>query len=87
MSDEEVQGQEIGKVFSYFGNIGVAAIKLTGELKVGDKIRIKGATTDFEQEVDSMQIEHDSVEEAKSGDEAGMKVKDKVRPGDKIYRL
>lgn len=85
MSEEE--GQEVGKVFSYFANIGVAAITLTGDLKVGDKIRIKGATTDFEQDVDSMQIEHDKIEEAKSGDEVGMKVKDKVRPGDKVYRL
>lgn len=87
MSDEEVQGQEIGFVFSYFGNIGVAAIELTGELKVGDKIRIKGATTDFEQEVGSMQVDKDSIEEAKAGDKVGMKVKDKVRPHDKVYKV
>jgi len=57
--------KEIGKVSSYFTHVSVAAIELTGKLKVGDKIHIKGHTTDFEQKVDSMQIERKEVKEAK----------------------
>ena len=77
--------KEIGKIFSYFSHIGVAAIKIKSPLKVGDKIHIKGHTTDFEQTVESMQIEHKEVEKAKKGDDLGIKVKDRVRPNDKIY--
>jgi translation initiation factor IF-2 len=80
--------QKIGTVFSYYSKIGVAAIKLTdGSLKVGDKISIEGSTTNFEQEIESIQIEHDSVEEAKKGDDIGIKVSDKVRPHDVVYKL
>ena len=81
----EVKGKEIGNIFSYYSNIGVAAIKLTGILKIGDKIHVKGATTDFEQTVDSMQIEGKDVEKAKKGDDIGIKVKDKVRNNDKVF--
>ncbi len=84
---EEVKGKEVGKVFSYFTHIGVAALKMTGNLKVGDKIRIKGATTDFEQKVDSMQIEGKDVEKVKKGDDVGIKVKDRVRPNDLVYKI
>jgi len=56
-------------------------------LKAGDKIRIKGATTDFEQKVESMQIEHEKVNEAKAGKSIGLKVKDHVREHDKVYKL
>jgi translation elongation factor EF-1alpha len=79
--------KEIGEVFSYYSNIGVAAVKLTGNLKKGDKIRIKGHTTDFEQTADSMQIEHKNVSVAKKGDDLGIKMDDRVRPGDKIYKV
>tara|TARA_Y100000310_G_C20367582_1_gene661945 strand:- start:21 stop:269 length:249 start_codon:yes stop_codon:yes gene_type:complete len=79
--------KEIGEVFSYYSKIGVAAIKLMGVLKRGDKIRIKGHTTDFEQKVNGMQIEHKSVEKAKKGDDLGIKVDDRVRPGDKLYKV
>jgi translation elongation factor EF-1alpha len=65
----------------------VAAVELLDVLKKGDKIHIKGATTDFEQEVDSIQIENNSVEEAKAGDSVGIKVKEKVRPNDKVYKV
>jgi len=82
MADEK----QIGKVFSYFNKIGVAAIKLDGALKVGDTIHIKGHTTDFEQKVESMQIEHKEVKSAKKGDDIGIKVKDRVRPGDIVYK-
>ena len=78
--------KEIGQVFSYFSKIGVAAIKLTSALKVGDKIRIKGNTTDFVQEITSMQIEHEQVKEAGKGDSVGIKVDEKTRPGDLVYK-
>jgi len=77
----------IGKITHYFGNIGVGVIELSGALKVGDKIRIKGGTTDFEQVVDSMQVEHQNIDAAKAGDAAGLKVADKVRTGDEVYQV
>ena len=80
--------EEIGKVASYFSKIGVAAIDITkGTLKIGDKIHIKGHTTDIEQNVDSIQIEHQSVPEAKPGDSIGIKVKDRVRDHDVVYKV
>lgn len=80
--------EEIGKVASYFSKIGVAAIDITkGTLKVGDKIHIKGHTTDIEQDVDLIQIEHQSVPEAKPGDSIGIKVKDRVRDHDIVYKV
>ncbi|MBS3135073.1 translation elongation factor-like protein [Candidatus Woesearchaeota archaeon] len=79
--------KEIGEVFSYYSKIGVAAIKINSALKKGDKIHIKGSTTDFNQTVSSMQIEHKKVDSAKKGDDLGIKVDDRVRPGDKIYKV
>lgn len=81
----EKEKKEIGKVFHFFSNVNVAAIKLSGSLKIGDKIHIKGMTTDFEQKLDSMQIHNKVVKEAKKGDEIGIKVKDKVRPNDAVF--
>ena len=78
---------EVGKVFSYYSKIGVAALKLENELKAGDTIRVKGATTDFTQKVESIQIENAPVNVAKAGDSIGIKVKDKVRSGDVIYKV
>ena len=77
--------KQIGKVMSYFSHVEVAAIKLSGKLKVGDRIHIKGHTTDFEQEIKSMQINREDVEEAKKGDEIGVEAKEKVRPNDAVY--
>ena len=77
--------KEIGEVSTYFSHVGVAAIKLTGKLKVGDKIHVKGHTTDFEQAVDSMQVDRKEIEEAEAGDEVGIKAKDNVRPNDKVF--
>lgn len=85
MAEEEIKGELVGEVFTYFSHVEVAGIKVTGTMRVGDKIRIKGATTDFEQTIDSMQIERQEVQEAKAGDSIGIKVKDKVRGGDKVY--
>ncbi len=78
---------EIGRVNDYFAKIGVAGIDLTATLKVGDRIRIKGHTTDLEEVVESIQVEHESLEEAKAGDKIGVKVADRVRGGDHVYRV
>lgn len=77
----------VGEVTHFFTNINVAVIKLSGTLKAGEKILIEGATTNLEQAADSMQIEHKEVKEAKKGDSIGLKVKDRVREGDKVYRV
>ena len=77
--------KEIGRVSTYFSHVGVAAIKLSGSLKVGDMIHIKGMTTDFEEKVKSMQVDKDSVEKAKKGDHVGIKVSEKVRPNDAVF--
>jgi len=77
--------KEIGTISTYFSNVGVAAIKLSGKLKVGDKIHVKGHTTDFEIKVESIQIERKEVKSAKKGDHIGIKVSDKVRPNDKVF--
>ena len=84
---QEVKGEEIGKVTHYFGNAGVGVIKLSGNLGIGDKIRIKGATTDFEQNVDSMQIEHKKVNKAEASQSIGLKVKEHVREHDVVYKV
>jgi selenocysteine-specific translation elongation factor len=75
----------IGKVTHYFSKISVAGIQLSGTLKVGDKISIEGATTNFEENIDSMQIDNKPVTEAKAGDMIGIKVKDKTRMGDNVF--
>ena len=80
--------EKIGIITHYFGKIGVAAVKITdGQLEVGDTIRIKGHTTDFTQTVESMQVEHESVEVARTGDEVGMKTTDYVREHDSVYKV
>jgi translation elongation factor EF-Tu-like GTPase len=81
------EGKLIGKITHYFGNIGVAVIELSDTLKVGDNIRIVGGETDFTQAVESMEVEHQKVEEAKSGDSVGLKVDQKVRESYKVYKL
>jgi len=79
---------KIGFVFNYFSNISVAAIEITsGTLSVGDNIHFLGYTTEFETTVHSMQIEHKSVTNAKKGDAVGVKVPEKVREGDKVYKI
>ena len=80
--------KEIGYVSNYFSKISVAAIEITDDtLSVGDTIRFKGHTTDFETKVDSIQIEHESVQDAKRGDSIGLKVHEKVRTQDKVYKV
>ncbi len=77
--------KEVGKVSGYFSHVEVAAIKLSAGLKVGDKIHIKGHTTDIEQNVEGIQIEKKEVKKAKKGDHIGIKVSEKVRPHDKVF--
>ena len=77
----------IGTVSDFFAHPVVAAIELTASLKLGDKIRIKGHTTDLELTVDSMQIENQPVQEAKAGDSIGVKVSERVRDGDTVYKI
>mgnify|MGYP001558969658 CR=1 FL=1 len=82
---KDAKEKEIGKISTYFSHVGVAAIKLSDKLKVGDKIHIKGHTTDFEQKIASIQIDKESVKEAKKGDHIGIKVSEKVRPSDSVF--
>jgi translation elongation factor EF-1alpha len=79
--------EKVGEVTHYFTKIGVAVVDVTAPIKVGDRIAVKGMTTNFEQTVDSMQIEGKNIEEAKRGDDIGMKVADRVRKGDIVYHL
>jgi selenocysteine-specific translation elongation factor len=79
--------EEVGKVSDFFARPVVAGIDLTGKVKVGDKIHIKGHTTDMELVVDSMQINNVNVQEAGAGDSIGIKVADRVRRGDTIYKV
>ena len=81
------EGKLIGKVTHYFSKIGVAIIELSGALKVGDTIRIVGGETDFNQTVESMEVERQKVKEAKSGDSVGLKIDQKAREGYKAYKL
>jgi len=79
--------EKIGTVSDFFARPVVAAIELTAGLKMGDKIRIKGHTTDLELTVDSMQIDNAAVEEAKAGDSIGVKVSERVRKTDTVYKI
>ncbi|TSC92821.1 MAG: hypothetical protein CEN89_451 [Candidatus Berkelbacteria bacterium Licking1014_7] len=84
---EKQPGKSVGKITHFFGKIEVAIVELTDTLKVNDKIAIRGATTDIEQTVDSIELDHKKIEEAKKGDAIGLSVKDKVREGDEIFKL
>lgn len=87
MPEEEVEGKLIGRVIHYFDKIQVAVIALTEPLKVGETIRIIGGETDFEQQVGSMEVEHEKIDKAKKGDEVGLEVKEKVRDGYRVYKV
>lgn len=82
-----MEEKKVGEVIKFFGKISVAAIRLTDTLKVGDKIHIVGHTTDITQTVESMQIENKNVQEAGSGADIGIKVKDRVREHDTVYKI
>jgi translation elongation factor EF-1alpha len=79
---------EVGVVTHYFDRPHVAIVKMTAaEMKVGDQIHIKGAHTDLTETVSSMEVEHQKIPAAKPGDEVGLQVADRVRGGDKVFRV
>ena len=79
--------EEVGRVQSFFRKPSVAALVLTGDLSIGDSIRIQGATTDIEMTVEPMQIKLEPVESAGAGDDVGIKVPERVRPNDRVTRV
>ncbi|MGD1119797.1 MAG: EF-Tu/IF-2/RF-3 family GTPase [Dehalococcoidales bacterium] len=79
--------KEIGIISDFFAHVVVAGITLSGGLKVGDKIHIKGHTTDIEMDITSMQIDNKNVTEAKKGQSVGIKVPERVRQGDIVYKV
>jgi putative protease len=78
---------EIGKVTDFFAKPVVAGVELSGILKTGDKVHIKGSTTDMELIIESMQIDRVDISEGKPGDLVGIKVPDRVRRGDRVYKV
>ena len=85
MAEERLE--QIGAISHYYSKIAVAVIDLTAKIAVGDTVRIKGMTSDFRQKVESMQIEHANVQNAGAGQSIGLKVTDKVREGDLVYKV
>lgn len=79
--------KEIGRVTNYLSKMGVAIIELTGPLQLGDEVRIKGGTRDFEQRVESMQVEHQPIEKAEAGQEIAVKLDQKARSNDRVYKV
>jgi putative protease len=77
----------VGEVSHWFGDINVAGIELSGKLSVGDRVHIVGHTTDFQQVIASMQLDNEDVTEADPGDEIGVKLESRARPGDSVYRV
>jgi len=79
------EAKSIGTVTHYYTHLGVAIIKFSAPVEVGQTVRIKGATTDFSEKIGSMQYDHKPVEKAKKGQEVGIKVGDRVREGDELF--
>jgi len=80
--------EEVAVIVKFFAKPSVAALEITnGTVKIGDVLRYKGHTTDFTEEITSMEIDNQSVTEAKAGDLVGVKVKDRVRENDKVYKV
>jgi len=80
--------KEIGFVSNYFSKLSVSSVEITsGTVSVGDTLHYKGHTTDFISKVSSMQIDHEPITEAKTGDSIGVKVSEKVRKGDRVYKV
>lgn len=82
MADEP---KKVGVITHYYDKLGVGIIKLEEDIKVGDKLKFQGHTTDFGQEVSQMQFDHKDIEMGKKGQEVGIKLTEKVRPGDSVY--
>ena len=81
------KGERIGEVIHFYGKIDVAVLRLSNNLKIGDMIHFLGSHTDFQQEITSMQIEHELVAEGKAGEEIAIKVIQRARKGDAIFRI
>jgi putative protease len=83
-----MEEKEIGFVSNYYSKISVAAVELTeGSVSEGDTLHFSGHSTDFQSKVESMQVEHGSVSEAKKGESIGLKVSERVRKGDKVFKV
>ena len=83
-----MQEEKVGKVQKFFSKPSVAAIEvIAGVLKIGDKLHFKGQTTDFEDTITSMQVDNKPIEEAKQGDLIGIRVKERVRENDTVYKI
>jgi putative protease len=85
MPKKSTEPKPIGKVTHYFGGINVGIVKFNKTVNVGEKIKFKGATTDFEQTIESMQYNHEDIKSAKKNQEVGIKIDQKVREGDEVY--
>lgn len=83
----EKKMKEAGEVIHYYPRIGVAVVELKAPLSVGDKIVVRGVTTDFAQTVESMQIEHEQIVKAEAGQSVGLKVEERVRERDTVYKV
>lgn len=79
--------KEIGRVIHYFSKIGVAVIELKDSLRVGEQIKIRGRGREFSQVVESMEVDHKKINEAKPGEKVGLKVVQKVKEGDLVYKI
>jgi putative protease len=86
MSEQHGEDDAIGRVAHYFSHLSVAAVTLTAPLKVGERIHIRGHTTNIVQDVGSLEVDHSQVESAGPGDDVAMKVDDHVRDHDLIFR-
>ena len=78
---------KIGVIVHYYDKIGVAVVKVLSPIKVGDRIKISGHDNEFEQEIASMQVEHKSINQAKKGDDVGMKIDQAAKDGDEVYKV
>jgi len=82
-----MEKKPIGKITHYYGHLGVAIVKFNCNVKKGEEVHFRGAHTDFTQEIESIQYDHEDIEVAKKGQDVGIKVKEKVREGDEIYSV
>ncbi|MFH1827372.1 MAG: translation elongation factor-like protein [bacterium] len=85
MVNDKVKNDQIGKITHYYSKIGVGIIKLDKELKVGDTIQIKGSTSDFNQKIEELQLNHKSIDKGVKSQEIGVKLSEKVRDGDVVF--
>jgi len=83
----EPEYTKVGRIEHFYSKAGVAVVEVSGPLKKGDKILIRGGTTNFTQVVESMEVEHEQLNEAKAGQRIGLKVADRVRENDMVYKV